>query len=56
MVTVSSSSRMRVVLCWGPSARAFTLALTLCHLHLAEALPIPKRALTHRAGKSNRLM
>ena len=39
MVTVSSSSRMRVVLCWGPSARAFVLALTLGHLRIAEALP-----------------
>ena len=44
MVTVSSRSRMRVVLCWGPSARgpsrlhlAFILALTLSHLNLAEA-------------------
>ena len=43
MVTVSSSSRMRVVLCWGPSARAFILALALGHLRLAEALPMVAR-------------
>ena len=43
MVTVSSSSRMRVVLCWGPSARAFILALALGHLRLAEAFPMVAR-------------
>ena len=50
MVTVSSSSRMRVVLCWGPSARAFVLALTLGHLRIAEALPPVARTSPSRAS------
>ena len=50
MATVSSSSRMSVVLCWGPSARAFVLVLALGHLRITEALPFVARTSPSRAS------
>ena len=38
MVTVASRSQMRVVLCWGLSARTHVLVLALGHLRMTEAL------------------
>ena len=38
MVTVASRSQMRVVLCWGLSARTLVLVLALGHLRMTEAL------------------
>ena len=49
MVAFSSGSQMRAEWCWGPSARAFVLALALGHLRIAEALPPVARTSPSRA-------
>ena len=50
MVAFSSGSLMRAEWCWGPSARAFVLALALGHLRIAEALPLVARTSPSRAS------